>query len=221
MNYLKDNPLIKALYDHAVKCGISEECLLNKENLDNYVNTALDAYKDYSLFQYIFKGVFDPSVFHRMVSVDLRSRLDIAAGLSCINDYESVMILEPPMSRKTRMIEYFNVARPEDYSLLFKPILYRLESFEKFALDKRKQYLDGKTWYLYIFATRSEYKGRGYGKKLMDVLISFVDENGYRICLETNDINNIGMYEHFGFRTVEQSLYQNTLEHYNMLYEKA
>ena len=218
MSSVNDNPYIETLYDHITRSGISEECLFGKENLDSYMNTAIDAYRDYSLFRHIFRGDYDTEVFSRMMSVDFRSRLGLTAGISCSDKYESVMLIEPPGSRKTGMKEYFNVARPEDYTLLLRPIIYRLESFEKFALEKRKGYLDDKTWYLYIFATQTGLQGMGYGKKLMELFLSFIDENGYRVCLETNDRENVGMYEHFGFITTESSQYQNTLEHYNMLY---
>lgn len=38
--------------------------------------------------------------------------------------------------------------------------LYRLEEFEKYALEKRKPFLDEKTWYMYIFATSEDAQGK-------------------------------------------------------------
>ena len=214
-----NNPFTEDLYDHATQNGISDKCLFGEDSLNSYINTAIDAYRDYALFTHIFKGDYDENVFSRMMSVDLRSMLGIMAGMAWCDDYESVMLIEPPSSRKTGMKDYFGVARPEDLTLLLRPIMYRMESFEKFASDKRAPFLDDRTWYLYIFATQSSFKGMGYGKKLMNVLLSYVNRHGYRICLETNDRDNVAMYEHFGFKTVERSLYQNSLEHFNMLYD--
>lgn len=214
-----NNPFIEELYDHAVQSGISDKCLFGEDSLNSYIDTAIDAYRDYVLFRHIFKGNYDESVFSRMMSVDLRSRLGIMAGMAWRDDFESVMLVEPPGSRKTGMKDYFSVARPEDLTLLLRPIMYRVENFEKFASDKRSPYLDDRTWYLYVFATQSSFKGMGYGKKLMDVLLSYVNRHGYRICLETNDLDNVAMYEHFGFKTAGRSMYQNSLEHFNMLYD--
>ena len=63
-----------------------------------------------------------------------------------------------------------------------------------------------------------EEQGKGHGGKLLSILRSFADERGYRICLETNDPDNVGLYEHFGYKLVDQSRYQNVLEHFDMVY---
>lgn len=219
MNYTNNSGYIQELYDYAVCNGIPEACLFSKDNHKAYVRTAVDGYQKYSLFQHLFRGKYDTAVFTRMMSVDLRSRLGIMAGLSENENYASILLIEPPFTGKTGMKDYIRIAHPEDFSLLFHTVIYRLEEFEKFALEKRKPYLDEKTWYLYILATRMEEQGKGYGGKLLSVLRSFADERGYRICLETNDPDNVGLYEHFGYRLVGQSRYQDVLDHFVMVYE--
>lgn len=215
----RDDPYIRSFYDHAVRKGFSSDCLFGEKNLERYIETSVDAYRDYALFDHVFKGKYDPELFSHMMNVDLRSRLGSLAGIASSERYESVMLAEPPKAEKTGMADYFGVARPEDFKLLLQPIIYRLESFEKYAREKREEFINDKTWYIYVFATKTEYQGKGYGKKLMELLLSFADENGFRICLETNEKDNLELYEHFGFKTVKRSMYQNTLEHYNMIFE--
>ena len=217
MSYVRDDGPIGELYDHAMSKGFSTDLFLCSENQDRYISTLTDAYRDYPLFTEIFEGKFDEKTFTRMMSVDIKSRLGIMAGLASSADYESVMLLEPPKARKTRMRDYFRVADAGAYTLLLKPEMYRLEDFEKFALDRRREYLDDKTWYIYIFATGKNYQGRGYGRKLMDCVLTFADENGSRICLETNSKDNVGLYRHFGFNLADSSVYKDSLEHYVML----
>ncbi len=218
MNCTNDSPYIRELYEFAVGHGVPEKCLFCKENLEEYIRTAVDGYSRYSLFQQVFRGNYEPAVFTRMMSVDFRSRLDMMAGISDSEEFHSVMLIEPPLTRKTSMSDYFRIARPKDFSLLFHPVIYRLDEFEKFALEKRKPYLDEKTWYLYIFATREGEQGKGYGGKLLRILRGFADERGYRICLETNDPDNVGLYERFGYQLVDQSRYQDVLDHFDMVY---
>ncbi len=219
MNYTSDSPYIQELYEYAAKCGIPEKCLFCKENQEQYIETAVDGYSEYALFQHLFRGNYDTGVFTRMMSVDFRSRLGIMAGLADSENYASILLIEPPHARKTGMGDYVKIARPGDFSLLFHGVVYRLEEFEKFALAKRSPYMDDYTWYLYIFATRQADQGKGHGGKLLKVLRSFADEKGYRICLETNDPDNVGLYEHFGYQLVDQSRYQDVLEHFDMVYE--
>ena len=218
MNYTNSSGYIQELYDFAESKGIPEQCLFSEYNQEQYIRTAVDGYSKYSLFQHLFRGKYDNDVFTRMMSVDFRSRLGIMAGLSDSEEFASVMLIEPPFSRKTGMGDYIRIARPGDFSLLFHGVVYRLEEFEKFALEKRKAYLDGKTWYLYIFATRQDAQGKGHGGKLLKLLRDFADERDYRICLETNDPDNVGLYEHFGYQLVDQSRYQDVLDHFDMVY---
>ena len=220
MTFTNENPSIRALYEHAFSKGLSPKCVFNEETQDRYIETAIDAYRDYALFRYLFNGKYDTDVFSHMMSVDFRSRIGFTAGIASSEAFESVMLIEPPKAEKPDMADYFKVAHPSDYSLLLRPIMYRMEGFEKYALEKREQFLDERTWYIYVFATKEEFKGRGFGRKLMDILLSFADDNKCRVCLETNDSGNVGMYEHFGFKTAAVSQYRGVLEHYNMIYEK-
>ena len=115
-----------------------------------------------------------------------------------------------------RTAEGFNVQpfyRREDVEKLQTP--YALPGEYPFLRGNKK---DDNTWYIYIFATRNEFQRQGHGKKLIKLLCSFADINGYRICLETNLKENVTMYENFGFKNMDSSIYKETLEHYVMLY---
>lgn len=216
MNYTNDNPHVRQFYDYALQSGWTEETFFHKNSSEHYIETSVDAYHDYALFRYLFKNKDRDKAFSRMMSVDFRSRLGHLAGIASSDRFESVMLMEPPEAKKVGMIEYFGVGRPSDYKLLFYPSMHRMERFEHFSLKKRKPYLDNNTWYIYIFATKKELQGQGYGKKLMNLFLSFVKEKGYRICLETNERNNVRMYRRFGFELVDSLLYEDAVEHYVM-----
>ncbi len=210
---------VRKFYDHARQLGFPEELFLSADNLDRYIGTSIDAYRDYPLFLHVFRGRFDEKTFCRMMTIDFRSRLQTTAGIACSGSYESVMLLEPPGAKKVGMRDYVRVADAGAYTLLLKPVMYRLEGFERYARNKRAGLMDDKTWYIYIFATKKKFQRQGYGRKIMDVALSYADRNGCRICLETNLIDNIPMYEHFGFRRADSTYYQETLAHDVMLFE--
>ena len=50
-------------------------------------------------------------------------------------------------------------------------------------------------------------------------LSAFADENGYNLCLETNASENVPMYERFGFRLMDTSVFKRRLWHYVMVYD--
>ena len=218
MSFGSINEQVKKLYDYASDQGFNRDLFFSADNQDGYMITSIEAFRQYPLFLHVFGGKYDEKTFMRMMSVDFKSRLNTLAGITTGGDYESVMLLEAPKTKKTGMLQYVMAADPGDYTLLVKPAMYKLEDFEKFAHEQRKDYLDDNTWYIYIFATKSEYMGHGYGRRLMDLILSYADKTGCRICLETNLNENVKMYEHFGFKTVSSSVYKDTLEHYVMLY---
>ncbi len=210
---------ILEFYEYVRQQGFSKELLFTAENQNRFIETSVDGYREYPLFLHIFGGKYDETVFRRMMSVDFLSRLagNTMAGIAS-SGYESVLLLEPPASNRVGMKEYVKVAKPADFLLLFKKPMYRLEDFEKYALRKREAYLDENTWYVYIFATKMACQHQGYGKKLLNLMLSYADDKKCRICLETNSAANVQMYEHFSFRVMEDDVYQGTLEHHVMLY---
>ncbi len=218
MSFMKSEEHIRQFYDYAIEQGFTEDLFFNEENQEFFEDTAIDAYRDYPLFPWIFSGKYDEKTLKKMLSVDFKSRLPVMAGITCSRDFESVMLLEPPEAKRTGMIQYLKAADAGAYTLLLKPAMYRLEEFEKFALEKRKPWINKKTWYLYVFATRKNCQGMGYGKKLMECLLSFAGKTKSRICLETNLSENAGLYRHFGFQTVDSSVYKDTLEHDVLVY---
>ncbi len=218
MSFERCREHIKELYDFALRNDLQKDWFISRDNVDRFVETAVDAYRDYPLFCYVFGKEYDAATLSRMMSVDFRSRIGMTAGIASGNDFESVMLLEPPMTGKVGIIQYTKVAKPSDYPLLLKPSFYRQEAYESFARKKRQDHMDKKTWYLYLFATKKEYQKLGFGKKLMEMVRSFADENGCRICLETDLERNVAMYEHFGFRMMDASVYKDNLKHFVMLY---
>ncbi len=209
---------IEEFYEHALQEGILRDQLFSSENYKDYIATSVDGYRSYPLFVDMFKGNFNENVLSRMMNIDYKCRIGRVAGIASGENYESVMLLEPPCTEKTGMLHYLKIARPSDYTLLFRPALHRQQRYEEYALSKRLPYLDERTWYIYVFVTRREYQRHGYGKKLMHAACSFADKKGARVCLETNQTQNVAMYEQFGFKLMDTSVYKNRMDHFVMVY---
>ncbi|MCR5650647.1 MAG: GNAT family N-acetyltransferase [Lachnospiraceae bacterium] len=218
MSCVNNNDYIRELYDHAEGCGFDRALFFSAGNTEEFVNTSVDGYRDYPLFVHVFGGEYDGKALGHMMRVDFKSRLDLIAGITSSSKTESVMLIDPPVSKRSGILQYVKVADLGDYALLLKRATYRLEEYERYAFRKRQPYLDEKTWYMYLFATRKDCQHQGYGKKLIELVCSFADAKGYRICLETDTEDNVGLYEHFGFKTVDRSVFKETLKHSVMLY---
>ena len=73
-------------------------------------------------------------------------------------------------------------------------------------------------WYLALIAVKPEFQGRGYSSQLLKPMIKRIQNQGLPIYLETNNLKNVSLYEHFNFKVVEELMIQNTtIPHWSMI----
>ncbi len=210
---------VRDLYDYALFKGLCRDSLFSMDNMDQYIATIVDAFEGYPLLEYTFNHHYDPELHSRMIKLDMQIRFHILMGITGSEEFESVLLAEPPSVRKPGMFQYVRQAGVKNADIFFYPATLRQDSFENYAATKRQDYMDEKTWYIYIFGTKKEYQRKGYGKKLINLMCSYADERNCRLCLETNIEENVVMYEQFGFRMVDSSIYHKKVMHYVFLYE--
>jgi ribosomal protein S18 acetylase RimI-like enzyme len=69
----------------------------------------------------------------------------------------------------------------------------------------RKAHMKGRAYiYLMVLGVASEFQGQGFGGKLLRALIEESERAGIPIYVETETEKNVGMYESFGFRLLDQ-----------------
>ena len=212
----KTNDYIEKFEKCCMQKGLQESNFMSSSNMDQYIRTVVDAFSDYPVWEEAFNHNVELDTAYSVMKTDLKSRLNKTIGIST-DHYESTILIEPPMTKKNGMLQYLTAVDFKSIPLLFHPAVLWLDKYEKFAYQKRQHYIDDKTWYIYIFTTQKKYQMQGYGKKLMEVVSSFAKENEYRIVLETDRLENVAMYEGFGFTLMDASIYNN-LNHYVMLW---
>ena len=67
-----------------------------------------------------------------------------------------------------------------------------------------------KHWFLQAIGVDPQFQGRGYASKLLRPMLSRIDEEGLPCYLETLEEQNVRLYEHFGFKVIEESKVPNT-----------
>ena len=69
-----------------------------------------------------------------------------------------------------------------------------------------------KHWHLLLLAVDPQHQGKGYASKLLEEMFSRIDEGGLPCYLETGGEKNVSMYQHFGFKVLEEFTEPNTTD---------
>jgi ribosomal protein S18 acetylase RimI-like enzyme len=98
----------------------------------------------------------------------------------------------------------------------------RLEAFSAQVDAYHEKHLPTPHCYLFFIGVDPRSQGQGYGGMLIRPMLEWLDEKGMACYLNTQNEANIGLYEHFGFRVVEQvTLPGTTFVHTGMVRDPA
>lgn len=88
--------------------------------------------------------------------------------------------------------------------------LKKLASFNKYIEKKHNELAPDKHWYLAVLAVDPLHQGKGYASKLLNEMLSRIDEDGLPCYLETEGEKNVSMYRRFGFEVVDEFVVPGT-----------
>jgi ribosomal protein S18 acetylase RimI-like enzyme len=72
-------------------------------------------------------------------------------------------------------------------------------------LEKRhRELVKTPHWYLILLGVAPEYRKQGYASHLLREMLSNIDHEGIPCYLETDTEENVSLYQHFGFRVIEE-----------------
>jgi len=75
-------------------------------------------------------------------------------------------------------------------------------------------------WFLQVIGVDPANQGKGYARKLLSPMLARIDNEGLPCYLETHDQKDVPIYEHFGFKVMENSTVTGTnLTNWSMLRE--
>jgi ribosomal protein S18 acetylase RimI-like enzyme len=89
--------------------------------------------------------------------------------------------------------------------------------YQKWALQTRDRIASQPYWYLNVIVVSPEYQGKGFASKLIKPVIEEAIKKKQMVYLETQNKNNIKLYEKYGFQVIEELVIPNTsVSHYCM-----
>lgn len=128
------------------------------------------------------------------------------------NDLVGCMAIAPSSCANERMIDSIAAWRIGGWPPMYKSkaeygpfARQRLEKLQMLKGLRNKHMKDTKKWiYLQTIGVHPDQHGKGYGKKMLQLLNQTADSLNVPIYLETDTPKNESMYKHFGYATVEE-----------------
>jgi ribosomal protein S18 acetylase RimI-like enzyme len=90
--------------------------------------------------------------------------------------------------------------------------LGKMHAYDQYVNKKHEELVPFKHWYLAVLAVDPQHQGKGYGSILLNGMLSNIDEEGLPCYVETEGEKNVSMYQHFGFKVVDEFTVPNTTD---------
>jgi ribosomal protein S18 acetylase RimI-like enzyme len=87
-----------------------------------------------------------------------------------------------------------------------REVTKRQRVFGEYAAAVRQRHVPFRHWYLQLLGVDPAYQGKGYAGALLKPMLARADRERVSCFLETQLEKNVALYEHFGFRVVEEWL---------------
>ena len=178
--------------------------VMQRDDIGRFADTLADGFSQYDLFKYVCRGKYDHRRMSHFWAFNIVLNLPDAICIADSEEVNSVLIYIPPRSKEPGLLSYLKAGIVK---MAFKAGVgrsIRLAHFDAEAQRIAKRYKGADDGYLFAFATRLDKQGQNYGKPLMDALLRYLDATGQGCYLETLKPGNVGLYERFSFRLMEQ-----------------
>ncbi len=101
---------------------------------------------------------------------------------------------------------------------LGRDIITRMNMIGEYTTRMRKQHVGTTHWHLFPIAVRTVFQGKGFGSALMRPMLERIAEENLPCYLETQNEENVSLYEHFGFQIIHTDVIPGIdMKHWGML----
>ena len=192
--------------------------IVQEKDLDRLAEIAADAYRDYPLHNWFTGGKYDAEASRLIMQISLKTMTEDAVIYADSEEMNGFAVWLPfGFSGSTTMPFLMNGGLRLILHSGFG-IISRLLTYEKYAMNLKKEATDHFDWYLYNLSIRQDAQGKGIASKLMRPMLQFCDDERMVAYLETNKEANVGLYRHYGFELMKEELIPTTpVTHYSMV----
>ena len=142
--------------------------------------------------------------------VSLKTMSEKTFFLTDSEDANSLAIFSPYEKGGISIWKYIKAGGLGMISKLGIKCTKKMTKFEKFAMEIKNKHAQAGCWYLYVFVTMPEFRGKGLGSKIMRPMLDYLDNNKQDCYLETLLPINVEIYKKYGFELKEEVKVPNT-----------
>ena len=183
---------------------IRKEHGLSKKDIDVFANNLAVSFKGYPLFEYFANDKYDIKKMKKFWKVSLKTMSDKTFFLADSEDANSLAIFSPYEKGGVSIWKYIKAGGLGLIPSIGIGMVKRMTTFEKFAMEIKNKHSKPGCWYLYVFVTMPEFRGKGLGSKIMRPMLEHLDERNQDCYLETLVSLNVEIYKKYGFELKEE-----------------
>lgn len=197
---------------------VKREHGLNKKDYEVFSNNLAVSFKGYPLFEYFANNKYNIKKMKKFWKVSLKTMSDKTFFLADSEEANSLAIFSPYEKGGVSIWKYIKAGGLGLIPCIGIKMAKRMTDFEKFAMEIKNKHAGSNCWYLYVFVTMPDYRGKRLGTKVMKPMLAYLDEHKQDCYLETLLPINVDIYKKFGFELKEEVTVPNTdLKLYAML----
>ena len=191
--------------------------LVGKKDLRRLAEVAADAYRDYPLHNWLTKGKYDEKASRLLMQISLKTMTEDAVIYADSEEINGFAAWLPFGFTGNKALPFMLNGGLALFLHAGFGLIGRLQSFETYAMNLKKEFTDHYDWYLFNLSIKKDAQGKGIASKLMRPMLQFCDDERMVAYLETNKGSNVGLYQHYGFEVMSEGMVPNTsVPHYAM-----
>ena len=192
--------------------------IVQKKDIDRLAEVAADAYCDYPLHNWLTNGKYDSKASELLMKVTLKTMTEDALIYADSEEINGFAAWLPFGFKGNETLPFLKNGGLKLFLHSGVGFIGRLLTYEKYAMNLKKEFTDNYDWYLFNLSIKRDAQGKGIASKLMRPMLQFCDEEKMVAYLETNKEANVGLYRHYGFDLMkEEVIPKTTVTHYAMV----
>lgn len=197
---------------------------LSKVQIKPAAETFARALQNDPLFNYFISDHSERKALSHALQLMTRFGVMYGEVYATSPNLEAVAVWFPSEKAKMTLWKMIRIGELSLIPFYFKfgKVISRMMSYNEYAFKVHDHHAPFRHWYLFLIGVDPSFQGKGCASRLLKPMLARIDQEHFPCYLETQNEENVPVYEHFGFKVVEEDTIPRTdVNHWGMLREKS